>query len=197
MPSWIKGWMNFLSSPGVVSGNVVLFLVMLHQSCSEEMLWLTCSSSLGSWTRNIPAKCLATESLLPSTNNWLLARWETAGGGKHFMNHHSHAFAYPRISSQNTSTLIHTRSHLYSRIFSICPAGCYAKGRWENPELLWKDRELTWSSKCVCLHPQAPVLPYSCCHCHHQQGWQQQEDGFTSPSAAGISCSWKITCLNF
>lgn len=27
-PSWIKGWMNFVSSPAVVSGNV-LFLVML------------------------------------------------------------------------------------------------------------------------------------------------------------------------
>lgn len=73
-PSWIKDWMNFLSSPAVVPGNVVLFLVMLHWSCSEEMLWLTRSSSLGACSRNIPAKCLATESLLPSTNNWLLAR---------------------------------------------------------------------------------------------------------------------------
>lgn len=45
-PPWIKGWMNFLSSPAAVSGNVVLFLVILHQSCSEEMLWLTRSSSL-------------------------------------------------------------------------------------------------------------------------------------------------------
>lgn len=65
------------------------------------------------------------------------------------MNHNSHAFANPRIPSQNTSTLIHPRSHLYSRIFSICPAGCCAKGKWENPGLLWTDRELTWSNKRV------------------------------------------------
>lgn len=125
-PSWIKGWMNFLSSFAVVSGNVVLFLVMFHQSCSEEMLWLTCSSSLGTCSRNASAKCLATELLLPSANCLLFARWGTAGEGKHLVNHNSHAFAYPLITGQNTFTLTHTRYHLYSRIFSIHSVGCCA-----------------------------------------------------------------------
>lgn len=116
-PSWIKGWMNFLPSFAVVSENVVLFLMTLHQSCSEETLWLTRSSSLGTCSRNTSAKCLATELLLLGSNCLLFARWGTAGEGKHLVNHNSHAFAYPLIPSQNTFTLTHTRYHLYSRIF--------------------------------------------------------------------------------
>lgn len=40
----------------IVSGNVVLFLVMLHQSWSEETLWLTRSLSLGTCSRNASPK---------------------------------------------------------------------------------------------------------------------------------------------
>lgn len=121
MPFWIKGWVNFVSSYVIASGNAVLFLVMLHQSCSEETLWLTAAQSLGTCSRNASAKCLATEFLLPSANCLLFARWGTAVEGKHFMNHNSH-------DTNSQPKYFHPYSHqippLLENLFH--PVGCCA-----------------------------------------------------------------------
>lgn len=113
-PSWINGWMDFLSSFAVVSGNV-LFLVMLHQSCAE-MLWLPHSSSLSACSRSTSAKCLTTELLLLNANCLLFANGEAF-----------HESQLPRLCiPTHSQPITHTRYHFYTRIFSIHPVGCCA-----------------------------------------------------------------------